>query len=69
MSPVDTTYAHAHTRDGFLAALDRGDRVATARLARDMTGCANPLPSDTCLALGLPIGSTYGAAARAVIAR
>ena len=69
VNPVDTTYAHAHTRDGFLAALERGDSIALARIARSMTGCANPLPSSICTELGLPIGSTYGMAARSIIAR
>ena len=68
-SSPDSTYAHAHTRDGFLAALDRHDDLALLRLARDLTGCSNPLPSSTCVELGLPPGSTYGAAARSVIAR
>jgi len=69
VNAVDSTYAHAQTRDGFLAALDQGDAIALARYARDMTGCANPLPSSTCAELGLPIGSTYGMAARSIIAR
>ena len=66
---VDTTYAHAHTRDGFLAALDRGDAIALARFARNLTGCSNPLPSSICAELGIPPGSTYGMAARRIIAR
>jgi len=66
---VDTTYASAAMRDGFLAALDRDDALAVLRIARNLTGCLNPLPSSTCLELGLPVGSTYGAAARSVIAR
>ena len=69
MTDVDTTYAHAHTRDGFLAALDRGDTIALARFARNLTGCSNPLPSSTCAQLGIPVGSTYGMAARHIIAR
>ena len=69
MNVVDSTYAHAHTRDGFLAALERGDAVALARFARNLTGCANPLPSSICTELGIPIGSTYGFAARHIIAR
>ena len=69
MNEVDTTYAHAHTRDGFLAALDRGDSIAVARFARNLTGCSNPLPSSTCMQLGIPVGSTYGMAARHIIAR
>jgi len=33
-----------------------------------MTGCGNPLPSTTCTQLGIPIGSTYGFAARRIVA-
>ena len=69
VNAADTTYAHAHTRDGFLSALDSGDAIALARFARNLTGCANPLPSSTCAELGLPLGSTYGRAARSIIAR
>ena len=32
-------------------------------MASDLMGCTNPLPGLTCMALQLPIGSTYGAAA------
>jgi len=32
-----------------------------------LTGCSNPLPSSTCISLGLPLGSSYGKAARHVI--
>jgi hypothetical protein len=69
VNAVDSTYAHAETRDGFLAALESGDAIALGRYARHMTGCANPLPSSTCAELGLPAGSTYGMAARSIVAR
>jgi hypothetical protein len=60
-------YASPAMRDRFLAALDAGDRVLSSRLAVNLTGCTNPLPGMTCEQLGLPIGSTYGAAARRVL--
>ena len=45
MNGIDGTYASPAVRDGFLAALERHDDVTLARLALNMTGCANPLPS------------------------
>ncbi|MEO8485799.1 MAG: hypothetical protein ABI585_05610 [Betaproteobacteria bacterium] len=69
MNGIDGTYASPAVRDGFLSALDRRDAVTLSRLARNLTGCANPLPSTTCTQLRIPIGSTYGFAARRVIVR
>lgn len=68
MNGVDGSYASPAVRDGFLSALDRHDGVTLARLARDMTGCGNPLPSAICAQLGIPVGSTYGFAARRIVA-
>ena len=68
MNGIDGTYASPAVRDGFLAALERHDDVTLTRLALNMTGCANPLPSSTCAELGIPIGSTYGFAARRIVA-
>lgn len=68
MNGVDGSYASPAVRDGFLSALDRRDGVTLGRLARDMTGCGNPLPSAICALLGIPIGSTYGFAARRIVA-
>ena len=62
------SYASPQLRDQFLAALDADDRVLLARLAVGMTGCMNALPGMTRDQLGLPIGSTYGSAARHVLA-
>lgn len=63
------SYASPAIRDRFLAALDAGDRALSTALARDLTGCGNPLPGMTCGQLGLPIGSTYGSAALRVLLR
>jgi hypothetical protein len=60
-------YASPAMRDRFLGALDADDRALSTELARNLTSCANPLPSVTCEQLGLPIGSTYGSAARRVL--
>jgi hypothetical protein len=60
-------YAPAAARDQFLGALDASDLALSARLARHLTGCMNPLPGTTCGELGLPRGSTYGCAARHVL--
>ena len=61
------SYASPKLRDQFLAALDADDRALLAQLAVDLTGCMNALPGMTCDQLGLPIGSTYGSAARHVL--
>jgi hypothetical protein len=60
-------YASAAIRDQFLTALDAGDRALSAQLALNLTSCSNPLPGMTCEELGLPLGSTYGSAARHVL--
>jgi hypothetical protein len=64
---VEHGYARSSDRDRFLDALDGQDAELTARLAVQLTGCSNPLPSVTCVALGLPVGSSYGSAARQVV--
>ncbi len=64
-----TSYASPKLRDQFLAALDAGDRALVAELARSLAGCINPLPGITCDQFGLPVGSTYGSAARCVLLR
>ena len=61
-------YASPAMRDAFLIALDGDDSALAARLALDLTGCVNPLPGMTCSHLALPLGSTYGSAARCVLA-
>jgi hypothetical protein len=63
----DALYAPPAARDQFLGALDAFDLALSARLARHLTGCMNPLPGTTCGELGLPPGSTYGCAARHVL--
>jgi hypothetical protein len=60
-------YASPKLRDQFLAALDADDRALFTQLALGLTGCMNPLPGMTCDQLGLPIGSTYGSAAKHVL--
>jgi hypothetical protein len=63
------TYASSKLRDRFLAALDADDRVLFVELALGLTECMNPLPSMACDQLGLPIGSTYGSAAKRVLSQ
>jgi hypothetical protein len=53
-------------RDRFLAALDRRDEATVRETARDLLGCANYLPTATCIQLGLAPGSTYGDAAETI---
>jgi len=65
---VTWTQASPALRDRFLHALDRRDEAAINASARDLTGCVNCLPGETCLLLGLAPGSTYGDAA-ALIAK
>ena len=65
--PMSKPYASPAIRDEFLNALDVNDGALLRRLALNMTGCANPLPGMTCHQLDLPMGSTYGCAARRVL--
>jgi len=64
---VIASYASPKLRDQFLAALDADDRALLTQLAVGLTGCMNALPGMTCGQLGLPIGSTYGSAAKHVL--
>jgi hypothetical protein len=64
MSPP---YASPAIRDEFLRALDVNDRQLSTKLALNLTECTNPLPGITCSQLDLPVGSTYGCAARRVL--
>jgi hypothetical protein len=66
---MSTLYAPAAVRDRFLASLDSGDWKVSASRAVNLTACGNPLPGATCTQLGLPMGSTYAAAARHVLSR
>jgi hypothetical protein len=66
-APAETDYAPSSERDRFLRALDGEDPAVAVALARQLTGCSNPLPSSTCISLGLQVGSSYGSAARHVI--
>lgn len=68
MSAIDTTYAPSALRDQFLDSLDGTDAALCQRLAADLQRCKNALPGMTCEQLGLPHGSTYGSAARLVLA-
>jgi hypothetical protein len=65
----DDQYAQATMRDAFLCALDAADAARSRLLASGLVRCGNPLPGLACLELGLPLGSTYGSAARRVLAR
>ena len=64
---LDSVYAPADLRDQFLHALDAGDHALSRQLAQNLIQCMNPLPGITREELGLPIGSTYGTAARQVL--
>ena len=64
---MSAPYASAAMRDQFLAALDTNDHALSTRLAKNLTGCANPLPGMICQQLELPNGSTYGSAAQRVL--
>jgi len=68
MSGTDLQYASADARDKFLVAIDSGDWQACMRLALGLTTCGNPLPGMACQQLDLPARSTYGSAARRVLA-
>lgn len=64
----DTLDSPATLRDRFLDVLDTDDRPLLKRIALDLVNSKNPLPGMTCEKLGLPPRSTYGAAARQVLA-
>ena len=64
-----THYANGSLRDSFIMSLDEDDAVRTIAIARYLVNCGNPLPSATCVALGLPPGSSYGEGARAFLAK
>lgn len=64
---MTSPYAPGAVRDRFLASLQSGDWQTTVQMATNLTACRNPLPGMTCTELGLPIGSTYGAAAQSVL--
>jgi hypothetical protein len=68
MNGADTEYAVTAIRDQFLIALDNHDRDLVTRLALRLASCGNPLPTSTCRDLGIPAGSSYGSAARAILA-
>jgi hypothetical protein len=63
----DAAYAVGSVRDSFLSSLEENDLDRAASIARHLVSCSNPLPTATCIALGLPARSSYGAAARAVL--
>jgi len=66
---VRPAYAVPLLRDRFLRSLEPpGDRLLSVELALALLGCVNPLPGMTCEELGLPVPSTYDAAARHVLA-
>jgi hypothetical protein len=64
---ADWRRASPRLRDEFLDALEAHDPVALRAAAASLVGCVNPLPSVTCVRLGLQAGSTYGEGARAVV--
>ena len=63
-----TANAPPTLRDRFLNVLDSDDYALLKRIALDLVESRNPLPGMTCEKLGLPPRSTYGAAARQVLA-
>ena len=67
-STPDTLNSPSELRDRFLTVLDSDDYPLLKRIALDLVRSRNPLPGMTCEKLGLPLGSTYGAAARHVLA-
>jgi len=65
----DLAYAVGSVRDSFLSSLEEDDLDRATSIARHLVTCSNPLPNATCIALGLPARSSYGAAARAVLTK
>lgn len=67
VSTLTHRYASPQLRDRFLQSIDSRNWQSSGAIATDLVGCTNPLPGLTCIALELPIGSTYGAAAVRVL--
>jgi hypothetical protein len=68
MTIAPTQYGgEPNARDQFLCAIDDGNSPRASALAANLTTCKNPLPSTTCMKLGLPVGSTYASAAHLVL--
>jgi hypothetical protein len=66
-STTRAQYAPAAVRDQFLAALEASDGARLTELASGLMDCSNPLPGMTCGELDVPLGSTYGDAARRIV--
>ena len=66
---LDTIHTPSAVRDRFLNLLDSDDYQLLKSVALNLVRSRNPLPGMTCEELGLPPRSTYGAAARHVLAR
>jgi hypothetical protein len=54
-------------RDRFVTALDADDYATLHSLSNDLRRCTDVLPSAVCVTLGLPRGSTYATAAKAIV--
>jgi hypothetical protein len=65
----ETSFTPPAVRDKFLASLDEASTLNAATLALNLTTSRNPLPGMTCQQLGLPLGSSYAAAAKLVLER
>ena len=65
----ETSFTPPHVRDQFLASLDESSTLNAATQALHLTTSRNPLPGMTCQQLGLPLGSSYAAAAKLVLER
>ena len=63
----ETSFTPPDVRDRFLASLDESSMLHAATLAMHLTTSRNPLPGMTCQQLGLPVGSSYAAAAKLVL--
>lgn len=65
----ETSFTPPGVRDQFLASLDEPNTLNAATMAKHLTTSRNPLPGMTCQQLGLPVGSSYAAAAKLVLER
>ncbi len=66
MSNIVSGHAPGHLRDQFCELIESGEHGTPAlqRLAGRLWNCTDTLPSDYCLCLALPGGTTYAQAAR-----
>lgn len=63
-NPRRRGHAPGHVREALHAYLDAGDRPLPADIVGQLWNCSDLLPSDYCVEIQIPRGSTYARAVR-----